>query len=384
MLSQQQVSDLTSFISELETPTLSIYTDINPAKPENSRKAWLLRVKNSLNEFTELSDELKQKVFNLLEQERPKARTLIMFANDQLIERIDLQVDLPIVDLAHGQVEARWGKPYVTPLLYALDEYERTGVVFLDQKKWRFFEIYLNEIEEIDRAFVDINSEQWRQLSLDSVDRYYPGKGASRGGADFDRFARRLEGWTYRLYKQLIQHINQQVRERSLERLILAGTNETTHFFREILPKVLRDKVVRCIPCPPQADVNLSEILNKVTPVIRDIERQSEFALLARVREAGIWGMEKVLESLQMGQLYAIILPWQLNGTLWQCSNGWLSLTPIEGNALFPDESIFEVKLKDVLPEVAIDYGTRLEFVSEETEQLLKQDFDGIAGLLRW
>ena len=56
-------------------------------------------------------------------------------------------MELPVVDLAHGRVECRWGEPYVTPLLYALDEYERAGVLYLDQMSWRFYEIFLGEIE---------------------------------------------------------------------------------------------------------------------------------------------------------------------------------------------------------------------------------------------
>jgi hypothetical protein len=384
MLEQQQLSYFKNSIFFLESPALSIYADINPGNPENSRKAWLLRVKNSLKELEGPPEELKQKVFNLLEQERPDAQTLVIFANDNFLERIDLQVKLPIVDLAHGRIEARWGNPYIIPLLYALDEYERTGVIFLDRKRWRMFEIYLNEIEEINNAFLDVEPEKWKQLSLDSVDRYYTGKAVSRGGADFDKFARRLEVWTYRFYKQLIQYIDTQVRERNIQRLILAGTEEETHFFRELLPKVLRDKVVACTSSLTHPDASPSEILDKVKPILSDIERKAEIALLQRVREEGVWSMGKVLETLQMGRLYVLVLPWQLDGTVWRCSNGWLSLTPTEAKVLFPNETTEEVNLRDALPETALSYGTRLEFVCGEAQELLKKDFGGVAGLLRW
>jgi len=34
-------------------------------------------------------------------------------------------------------MDATYGKPFATPLLYAVDEYEKT--VLLDGKRWRFF-----------------------------------------------------------------------------------------------------------------------------------------------------------------------------------------------------------------------------------------------------
>jgi Bacterial archaeo-eukaryotic release factor family 10 len=45
-------------------------------------------------------------------------------------------------------------------LLYVIDESERYGVVFIDESRWRFFEVFLGEIEEIANAFLDLSGEK--------------------------------------------------------------------------------------------------------------------------------------------------------------------------------------------------------------------------------
>jgi hypothetical protein len=131
------IQDLQAAFSDSSTPVLSLYADINPARPENAGRAWVRRIKNTLKELLESGESkpdnsLCEQVLALLEQERPSARTLVLFASRNpagkpVLHRIDLQVELPVVDLAHGRVEARWGEPYLTPLFFAFDEYERGG-----------------------------------------------------------------------------------------------------------------------------------------------------------------------------------------------------------------------------------------------------------------
>ncbi|MCX8115682.1 MAG: hypothetical protein N3D71_11525, partial [Burkholderiaceae bacterium] len=131
MLIERLIEDIRSLYGDSESPVLSVYADVDPAKPENARDAWVTRVKNAIRDLPEIRDRegkrdtpLYDAVMALLDEQRPAARTLAVFAargrQGRLeVRRVDLQVELPVVDLAHGRVEARWGEPYLTPLLYA-------------------------------------------------------------------------------------------------------------------------------------------------------------------------------------------------------------------------------------------------------------------------
>jgi hypothetical protein len=144
-------------------PLLSLYADVNPANPDNAGRAWLVRVKNTLKSLS-LPRDLPERVIEALEFERPEARTCALFAGKDLLRMYTLGVDLPVVDLAHGRVDARWGEPYIFPLVYMIDEYERYGVVFVGRERWRFYEVFLGEIDERADAFLELHSDQSRKL----------------------------------------------------------------------------------------------------------------------------------------------------------------------------------------------------------------------------
>jgi hypothetical protein len=144
LLRKDDIRFVKETIAPHAAPALSLYVDVNPSKPENNRRGWLVRVKDALMDLP-IPREVRERLINKLATVAPEARTYVAFAASDLMEIYKLQVDLPLVNLAHGRVDARWGDPYVYPLLYVIDEFERHGVVFIDQSKWRFFDIFLGE-----------------------------------------------------------------------------------------------------------------------------------------------------------------------------------------------------------------------------------------------
>ena len=49
-----------------------------------------------------------------------------------------------------------------------------------------------------------------------------------------------------------------------------------------------------------------------------------------------------------------------------------------------PESELQEVPLRDVIVQLAADFGARLEFVRGEAEQRLLKQYGGLAGLSRW
>jgi len=299
------IRDLQTAFAEAGAPVLSIYADINPALPENAGSAWVKRIKNALKDLPEIHNAhgkrdapLYDKVLALVEEERPAARTLALFATRGLhgrlvVRRIDLQVDLPVVDLALGRVEARWGEPCLTPIFFAADEYERCGVLHLRSAGWRFYELFLGELREDTAVFADISAEDWRELknlagcieNVTALRRVHTG-GSFDKLSPKEREAAKVSTWMHKLYTRLAGMLDMAVARLGVERLVLMGEPWQVSHFEGYLGRGLRKHVVGRVSQPGNAALPTSrDILERVTPLLEAAERQAEQALLDRIQQ---------------------------------------------------------------------------------------------------
>jgi len=378
MLTQEVTRYIREFLAPKVVPVLSLYLDVNPAHPDNQGKAYLLRAREAI-QATQAPAEVGKKVLEALERNLPQARSRVVFAAEGWMEIFDLQVDLPLIQ----GVEARWGEPYLTPILYVLDEYDRVGVVYIDSEKWRMFEVYLGEVEELPGAFRAVSSQEWKQLTQDSQGRRYRQGGLHRAAANTDRFERRLEAWTHRFYKRLAGLLEQTLNERNIQRLVLMGPKTEVQVFKEILPRRLRERAVATLPSLPTPGAQAGEVLRRVQEVLEPLERERENKLLDEIAERGVAGLDQTLELLQQGGLHLLVAPWNPQGQVYRAPDGWVGAS-MEGAVAHGAGRIEDIDLKQVLPELAAAYGTRLEFVRGPAEARLHKELGGLAGLPRW
>jgi len=378
MLTQEGTRYIREFVAPRVAPVLSLYLDVNPANPDNQGKAYALRARGALEEIG-VPPEVSKKVLEKIEHEPPHARSWVIFATQGWLESYNLQVDLPLVQ----GVEARWGEPYLTPMLYLLDEYERVGVVFLDSQKWRMFEVYLGEIEELPGAFRAVPTQEWNRLTQDSAGRRYAEGSIHRAAANTDRFERRLATWTHRFYKRMAGLLEQTMTERNIQKLVLVGQKAEVLVLKDLLPRRLRERVLAILPSLPSPLIQASEVLRLVQGVLEPLERERENRLLDEVAERGVAGLDQTLELLQQGGLHLLVAPWNPQGRVYQAPDGWVGGS-MEGAVAHGAGRIKNVDLKQVLPELAEAFGTRLEFVRGPAEERLHKAFGGLAGLPRW
>jgi len=381
VLGKDDIRFVKETIAPHRTPVLSLYIDVNPAKPENAWRASLVRVKDALKALP-IPRDLAKTVIEKLEMVRGEARSYAVFSADDLTEIYELHMDLPAVDLAHGRVEARWGDPYLYPLLYLIDESERHGVIFIGESKWRFFEVFLGEIEEIANAFLDSSDE--RPPELPRPAQHFVQGVILRGGAGGDRFVRHIEAWVQRFYKRVASILDKLVDRRRIDRFILMGPHEDTHLFEQYLPRRLRHMLAGHISALPNPNASAGEVLKRVAPAIENSRQVQELALLQEVRERGRWTVPTVLNDLQMGRLYLLLAPWKLDGMVWRCANGLVLQDQQAIEAFCPGQEAKEMELREVLPDLAAAHGARLQFVEREAEAHLLREFGGLAGLSRW
>jgi peptide subunit release factor 1 (eRF1) len=394
MIGKEEVRRIKESLKDLKTPALSLYLDINPAKPDNAGRAYALRAKDAMKALA-VPEALGEKVLELLQHEVIQAKTLALFADQERLELFPLQVELPLVRavktafvdektsrlLTDGAL-AHYGEPFLLPLVYALDEYERYGVIYVDQERWRVFEVFLGEIAEVKDAFLALDTEAWRRLSLDAPGRRFNLGGIARGGAGQDLFAKRLAAWEERFYKALAHELVRHVEERGFTRLLLMGPEEHTKLFLGYLPKRLKEKVVAELPSLPHPGASPGEVLKRLEPVLEEVERQAERRLLEELEEAypkAAFGPE-VLARVQEGRVELWVLPWHLERELYACDGLYLAE---EAQALAYCQNPEKKPLAVVLPELAAGYAARVEFVRGEAERRLLER-GGMAALLRW
>lgn len=381
---------------------LSLYIDVDPAKPENAEKAWLKRVKVKLkklveeNKSKEIDESVIKELVRILELEPPKGKTIVCFAfkeNDELKwERLDLNVELPLIDVKNQEVEIKFGEPYLTPLLFAMNEYEKTGVLILDPQRWRFLEVYLGEVKEDHKVLEEVSTKDWdelHKLSKQISEAIY--LRIEKKGGRFDKLSvkeresAKISTWMSKLYVKFARLLEKAVVAHSIERLVLIGEKWQLSYFETYLPAKIQRKIVAKLPLKPDLkDASFYNVWKYVEPVLYEAEREEEKRLINQIKEQpGLWGIDPVLNGLQMGRVRKWVVPWSLDIIIWQCEKDRFVAASKETAQIICNNPK-PVNLKECIHNLALTYGAQLEFVKGDAEKILIKDMGGMAALVRW
>jgi hypothetical protein len=366
----QDLRQAIASVADREGPTFSAYASVNAAIPENQERAYLVRMRDAMNDLG-VPEALQKRVREYLEAEtHPRARTLALFAaEDGLFEVYRLQVDLP--------ESFRWGDPYVAPLMLVMDEYEPYGAAVLDAERFRYFVV---SPLASPREGEEIKANGFREVDV------HPSQPYPRGGTDFEPASRRTEAHVHQFYNALGRLARDLTFREGVRRLILAGPKERTAEFRKALPKELRDRVVA------EEHVDLGapegELLDRLEAVRERAEHERERELLDEIRESGVSGLDETIAALQEeNRVYHLAVLWELEGEIRWCDNDQLAIRDITAEECpFCGQKTRVRPLTDVLVDLAAARGARLDFMLGENENtdVLRDEFGGIAGLTRF
>jgi peptide subunit release factor 1 (eRF1) len=351
-------------------PVLSAYLSVNADIPENQRRAYLVRLRDAMNDEG-VPEALKQRVREYTENEtHPEARALALFADeDGLFEIYRLQVDVP--------ESFRWGDPYVAPLALVLDEYEPYGAAVLDAERFRYFVV--SPISSA-HAEEEIKANGFREVDV------HPSEPYPRGGTDFEPASRRTQAHIHSFYKELGKLTRDVTFHEGVQRLILAGPRERTAEFRRTLPNELHDKVI----AEEHLDLGSpeGELLDRLEAVRERAEHERERELLDEIRESGVRGLDETVAALQEeNRVYHLAALWELEAEIRWCDNDQLAIRDATREVCpFCGQKTRVRPLTDVLVDLAAARGARLDFVMGEDENTdtLRDVFGGIAGLTRF
>jgi hypothetical protein len=366
----QDLREAIASVADHPGPLFSAYVSVNAAIPENQERAYLVRVRDAMNDLG-VPEELQKQVREYIEAEtHPRARTLAIFAaEDGLFEVYRLHVDLP--------ESFRWGDPYVAPVTLVLGEYEPYGAAVLDAERFRYYVVSpLASPDEGDR----VKANGFREVDI------HPSRPYPRGGTDFEPASRRTEAHVHQFYNELGKLTRDLTFREGVRRLILAGPRERTAEFREALPNELKDRVVA------EEHVDLGapegELLDRLEAIRERAEREREKELLAEIRESGVRGLDETIAALQEeNRVYHLAVLWELEGEIRWCDNDGLAIRDIAAEECpFCGQKTRVRPLTDVLVDLAAARGARLDFMLGENENTdtLRGEFGGVGGLTRF
>jgi hypothetical protein len=366
----QDLRDAIASVADRPGPVFSAYLSVNAAIPENQERAYLVRMRDAMNDLG-VPEELQRRVREHVEAEtHPRARTLVLFAaEDGLFEVYRLHVDVP--------ESYRWGDPYVAPLTLVMDEYEPYGAAVLDAERFRYFVV---SPLASPREGEEVKANGFRELDV------HPSQPYPRGGTDFEPASRRTEAHIHRFYNELGKLTRDVTFREGVRRLILAGPRERTAEFRETLPTELKDRVVA------EEHIDLGapegELLDRLEAIRERAEHERERELLDEIRERGVSGLDETIAALQEeNRVYHLAALWDLEGEIRWCDNDRLAVRDSTAEECpFCGRKTRMRPLTDVLVDLAAARGARLDFMLGENENTdtLRDEFGGIGGLTRF
>lgn len=318
------LDDIRQLLDTSDSHTLTLYLNVDGSVRENQSQtpAWRIWLKDALKRIEgELKDgqyepwkDIRDRVERFLEYYQPNAKSLVLFYGPEAESRFELPVTL-------GN-QASFGKLNVTPLLWAVDEYEPYLVMLVDREKVRFFTSSLGSVGFDDIMEIDIGAFDFAERT-----NVHPAKplgdgsaGAVHGGSGRDDFENTVDAYRHRFYRDVASKIEKLLEERGIDRLILGGVEESAHEVRRQLPDTVAKCLVGIVPIPMRAGAQ--EIFNHILPTAQTYERQKEAALVDEVINLtksggrGALGRKEVLDALEQRRAELVIAPWPMDDDL--------------------------------------------------------------------
>jgi peptide chain release factor subunit 1 len=302
MISKQDLENLLERPGQPGSPVLSVYLDVDQSRAANLNRGFETALKSMLRSIEQQLAAERERAEFAADAERllrfasdyqPRARSLVIFC--------DASQDFFWVWELHAPVrnDARWGgAPYVRPLLEALDEFERYGVILADRAQARLFTVFLGEVEEHREVFAPANVRHIRTTGTDHL----------WSQLHFQRKADEHARWHLKHIAELMDRLASVY---AFDHLVLAGPIEVTSELYSLLPKRLRSRIAGSLALPIKASE--PQVLEATLKIEQEVEQATKTRLVeglitaAAKNEQAVTGLDAILMSLQQGRIWRLV-----------------------------------------------------------------------------
>lgn len=385
VLQPQRIQELSDRPVKENSPVLSVYLDLDPANTGNRRSGHKLALESMLKEIeSQISDTTKLVQFKedaewirqKAEFHLPKGRSFVLFSDAS--ESFHFQEDLP-VRMAN---QAWYGStPYVRPLLEALKEYERYGVVLVDSEKARFFVISMGNIEEVSDFF-----------------QYPPVKHRATAGSDHMRsqmvLQRRAAKWSESFLKDVSDILHDLIAQHDIDRVILGGSDEVSAELHRLLPRAVAGRVAARVKLSVTAKAR--EVLEISNSIIDRFDREQERFIVGDLItiakkakptvEKAVVGMNATLDAVNQGRVHRLVYPSDLKVKGYRCGSCDVLMdhAPADGICPYCSNNLEDVEdMIWLVSERVLGSGGKIEEIKDDEARSRLMSAGGIGASLR-
>ncbi|HWQ27637.1 MAG TPA: Vms1/Ankzf1 family peptidyl-tRNA hydrolase [Dehalococcoidia bacterium] len=355
-----------------EDGVLSVYLNVEPAHMEREGfEAALLDLWKPLRQQvrnTAAEQRVEEEIARVNEYvrswEEPPGRSVAMFSCAPLDAFIPIALEVPVIDGAHFGP-----RPYLVPLIGALDEYERYCVTLVDKERARILTVWLGEIRD--------------RIEIEDV---VPGRSAA-GGWSQARYARHREWHVHEHMRHVAERLWSLDRRERFHRLIIGGPDEALAALKDALPRSLKEKVVA--EFAGEMFATDADIVARVRDIETQIERAGERALVEEILERApkgelaALGWDDTFTALVEGRVHRLALVEGLTAEGFECPEGHAVVRERADRCPYCDAPMRPVAdLAARAVRMALATGARIEFVRGDAAELLRPH--GAGAILRF
>ncbi|MFZ5785886.1 MAG: hypothetical protein ACOY3Y_05545 [Acidobacteriota bacterium] len=285
-------------LSQAPGKTLTLYLDVDQTNSANRKRQFETHMKDLFRQLRAANpedDELPDAVAEaeeIVKRVEPSGKTLVLARHRRLGVTFRTVFKIPLPSGAY------WGSgAFLRPLLEALDEHERFGIVLVDSKRARMFTVYFGEIEEHRDLFSAVPPR--------------PDAPTSDKLRSQSKMERRHDESVSTHVRMVANELGRLLDHLEVDRLIIGGAVGPASELARILPKRLRGRLVELLPIPVTASIE--EILGRTSEVQTRLERAEELEvvrdLLKEVRKGGraVAGLPATIQAVNQGRVWKLV-----------------------------------------------------------------------------
>ena len=362
-------------LTQQKTFTLTLYLDIDQNKPANRKRGFVVQAEALLKDLKathgpdrRLADA-NRRALGLVKKLRPKGQAAVVVVHipTKLAEIHELS--LPSAASAHWRKGA-----FLRPIVEAMDEHERYGVVLTDTQRARLFTVHMGEITE----HIDLISGTGSRSKALGTDQWRSQK----------RHERRHNEEVALHAKRVIDALHDLALREPFDRLIVAGSKKATAQTVRLLPRRLQGKLVRTLTMPLTA--SKKDVLSGILKLQQSMEREQEAALVegleAELHDGGkaVAGFAPVLDAINHGRVWKLLYDKKLKVKGGECADCGSYSPHAKGPCVYCGADVKPVaQCLDRLSQTVLEMAGQVEVVDGPAAKRLGKH-GSIAALLRY
>jgi hypothetical protein len=362
-------------VHEPEAGVLSVYLDVEPSQMQREGfEAALLDLWKPLRsqvQGTDAEARVEEEIAGVNGYVRswkePPGRAVAMFASAPSDTFMPVALDVPVL------AGARFGpRPFLMPLIAALDEHERYCVALVDKKKARILTVWMGQIERQSQFEDDV-----------------PGRTAVGGWGGWSQagYAQHREYHVHAHMRRVVDELWRLSRRGAFDRLIIGGPDEALAALKATLTRPLASKLAG--EFAGEMFGTDAAIVERVHTIEQGIERGEEKALVEEIivraakGQLAVTGWDDALTALGEGRVHRLALIEGETAEGYGCPDAHVVVReriercPMCGKAIEPVRDVAAAAVR-----LAMITDAHVEFVRGEAAKMLRPY--GAGAVLRY